>query len=205
MLGLMSGQIQGGGAGILDLLMKSAAHPSVNICGIALDVLSNLVPLDPVFIIQLLEILQRRAIVPHIIVGGVPTILASDVCGIDFHEFESFRQNTLTDALQACFRQNAPYYMNSCTSAIEEFCAAEPTVAVSFQLEAALYCMGAVSMEVMASQKNEMKLEEVEASGRNHNLQLTRCLSALGTKPVCITANPLTLAQLNHFLRQVGL
>jgi len=204
MLALMSGEIKGGGTGILDLLMKAAAHPSVNICGIALNVLSQFVPLEPGFPLRLLPVLQHRAIIPHIVVGGVPTILAADLCGVDFHEFESFRENTLTEALQACFRQNAKYYMDSCTSAIEEFCSAEGTVEVSFQLEAALFCVGAVSLEVVASKKNEMCSEDVAASDGIHDSQLLRCTNALGKKPVCITANPLTLAQLNRFLRQVG-
>lgn len=203
MVGLMSGQIQGGGSGILDLLMKAAAHPSIGICGMALDVLSQLVPLEPGFPLRLLPVLQHRAIVPHIFAEGAPTILAAELCGVDFHEFERFRENTLTEALQACFHQNPVYYLDSCTSAIEEFCMAEATVEVSFQLEAALYCLSAVSLEVLVSQKNEMKSDNGQAQPGSYDSQLSRCTHALGQKPVCITANPLTLAQLNRFLRQV--
>uniref|UniRef100_A0A7S1VM81 Uncharacterized protein n=1 Tax=Grammatophora oceanica TaxID=210454 RepID=A0A7S1VM81_9STRA len=194
--GLMSGVIQGGGAGLLDLLMKAAGHPSVNVCAIALEVLALLVPLDPNFPVRLLPTLQHRAIVPHTLENSIPSIVASSVCGVDFHEFESFREKVLTDALIACYRQNPAFYMDSCTSAIEEFCSADATVAVSFQLEAALYCLSSIALVTNRASTTTPELR--------HDSQLGRCTAALAKKPIFITANPLTLAQLNRFIGKFG-
>jgi hypothetical protein len=174
--------------------MKSASHPSVNICGIALEVLSKLLSSEIGLANQLLPILQRRAIAPHHFVNGVPSLVASDICGVNFHEFEIFRETILKDSLVACWKPNEEYYFASCTAAIEEFCSTHASAQVSFHLEAALFCMGAVAEETMAG-----------TDGRSsHSAYLLRCTAALGGKPQSLTSNPLTLTQACHFVRKVS-
>jgi hypothetical protein len=193
---------------MVDLLLNAAAHPMVNICGIALEALSGLAALDQNFPLQLLPILQHRAIIPHIMNGGLPSVEASEVCGVDIHEFDSFRSTILSNALASCYKRSPDYYMNSCTTAVEEFCTAPPTVKTSFQLEAALYCLGAVASDsISAGQILMTPSTTVVNVSRDMNdttkNQLSRCTEQLEKKPVCFTANPLTLAQTCRFLGKV--
>jgi hypothetical protein len=174
--------------------MKAASHPSVNICGIALEVLSKLVSSEIGLANQLLPILQRRAIAPHRFVNGVPSLVASDICGANFQEFEIFRETILTDSLVACWKPSEEYYFASCTAAIGEFCSRNASAQVSFHLEAALFCMGAVAEETMAG----------TAGLSSHSAYLERCTAALGGKPQSLTSNPLTLTQACHFVRKVS-
>lgn len=197
MVGLISGQIPGGGSGLLELLMKAGAHPFVHISSLAIEVLSKLLSLDASFPARLLPLLQHRAIIPYVLNGPAPSLAASATSGVDFYEFENFRQNILVEALVACYEQNPSYYMDSCTSAVEEFCSSSATVEVSFQLEAALFCLTAVAITVTGPSKKEGQGEG------NHNDQLSRCTKALATKPAFLPANPLALAQLNRFLGMV--
>jgi len=195
-------------SGMVDLLLKAAAHPSVNICGIALEALSELAAYDENFPLRLLPILQHRAIVPHVLDSGNPSLAASEVCGVDTFEFESFRSTTLSKALLACYRRNQDYYMNSCSVAVEEFCKAAPTVKTSFQLEAALYCLSAVADESIAAGQALLTKSFVEENARSdmsntNKNQLARCTQLLETKPVCMTANPLTLSQACRFIGKV--
>lgn len=195
-------------SGMVDLLLKAAAHPSVNVCGIALEALSKLAALDENFTLRLLPILQHRAIVPHVLDSGNPSLAASEVCGVDIFEFECFRSTILSDALVSCYRKNQDYYMNSCSVAVEEFCKAAPTVKTSFQLEAALYCLSAVAEESIAAGQALLTKSFVDEnatsdmSNKNKN-QLARCTQLLETKPVCMTANPLTLSQSCQFIGKV--
>jgi hypothetical protein len=179
------------GPGLLDLLLKSASHPSVNICAIALEVFAQLVGTEIGLVNQLLPVLQRRAITPHHFVNGIPTLEASDTCGVNFHEFEIFRDTVLADCLVGCWKANPENYMASCTAAIEEFCFANSSPQVSFHLEAALFCVGAVADEAISERSSP------------HSACLERCTTALTGKPRSLTSNPLTLAQVCIFLQKV--
>lgn len=181
------------GPGLLDLLIKSASHPSVNICAIAIDVLRELVSAENGLYNQLLPVLQRRAITPHLVVREVLSLEATDVCGVNYHEFENFRATVLKDALATCMQGNEAQYMASCTAAIEEFCSGSSSKTESFHLEAALYCMNAVADEVLAA---------VIVSP--HLAALRRCVTALAMKPESLMANALSLSQANIFLRKVN-
>lgn len=181
--------------GLIDLLMKGAAHPSVNISGIALGALAQVVRLDMSLGLQLLPLLQRRAITPHHVVSGAPYLAASDICGVNFHEFQIFRETILTDALVACYEGTSANYMDSCTSAVEEFCSENASSQVSLHLEAALFCIGAVA---------EIALRASEGGTFSHSAQLERCTSALAAKPSSMMTNPLTLAQVCRFLKKVS-
>lgn len=197
MAGLLSGQISGGASGLLELLMKAGAHPHIHISSIAIVVLYQLLPVDSTFSPRLLPLLQHRAIIPYVLNGTVPSLAAGASGGIDFYEFENFRQNVLVEALLSCYEQNSKYYMDSCTSAVEEFCSSSATVEVSFQLEAALFCLSAVALSVNKPFKTNDQGENA------HSQQLSRCTTALSTKPVFLPANPLALAQLNRFIGMV--
>lgn len=186
------GQQLNTGPGLLDLLLKAASHPSINICGIAIDVLGELVSSENGITNQLLPILQRRAITPHHFENSVLSLEASDICSVNYHEFENFRLTVLTDALIACFKCNEENYMTSCTAAIEEFCAATSSVEVSFHLEAALYCIGAVSDKVLGG-----------SFASSHIASVKKCIKALSEKPSSLKENPLTLSQANIFLQKV--
>ena len=205
-----SGKLDASASGMLDLLLKAAAHQSVNICGVALDALTELAAKDETFALRLLPILQHRAIVPHVLDSGNPSLAASEVCGVDTFEFESFRSTVLNVALKSCYRKNEDYYMNSCSVAVEEFCKAAPTVKTSFQLEAALYCLGAVADESIAGGQARLTKEFIaeNASSDMSNTkknQLARCTQLLEMKPVCMTANPLTLSQACRFIGKVSI
>lgn len=200
--------LESSSSGMVDLLLKAAAHPSVNICGIALEALSELAAFDENFSLRLLPILQHRAIVPHILDSGNPSLAASEVCGVEIFEFESFRSTILTNALVSCYGRNQDHYMNSCSVAVEEFCKAAPTVKTSFQLEAALYCLSAVAEESIAAGQALLTKSFVEENvssdmSNTSKNQLARCTQLLETKPVCMTANPLTLSQACRFIGKV--
>ena len=196
--GLATGQIPRGGSGLLELLVKAAAHPNVYISSLAIEVLSAFLPLDPSFPSRMLPLLQHRAIIPYVLIGSLPSLAAGAAAGVDFSEFENFRQNILADALVACYVQDPKYYMDSCTSAVEEFCSSPATVEVSFQLEAALFCLTTVALTVTGSSKRK------EEGAVTHYDQLSLCTKALSTKPTFLPANPLALGQLNRFLGMVS-
>lgn len=206
-MGADSEKLDSSASGMIDMLLKAAAHPSVNICGVALEALTELASKDATFSLRLLPILQHRAIVPHVLDSGNPSLAASEVCGVDTFEFESFRSTVLNDALRSCYGENEDYYMNSCSVAVEEFCKAAPTVKTSFQLEAALYCLGAVADESIADQAlltKELVADNASSDmGNTKKNQLARCTQLLEMKPVCMTANPLTLSQACRFIGKV--
>lgn len=196
-------------SGMVDLLLKAAAHPSTHICGIALEALSQIAIFDKNFPLRLLPVLQHRAIVPYVLNNGVPSLAASEFCGFDIEEFSSFRKTALAEALAACYKCSPDYYMNSCTVAVEEFCRASPTVKTSFQLEAALFCFVAVADESINAGQDLMTPETVAGNGSRDMTdtktnQLSRCTELLGKKPISVTANPLTLAQACYFIGKVS-
>lgn len=194
---LASGQLQGFASGLVALLLKAVEHPSIYICGIALEAVEKLVSIDTSFSLGLLPILQRRAIAPYTLTEDYPSLNASDVYGVSFNEFENFRETVMTDALVACFRQNPDQYMESCTAAMEEFCAASPSHDISFRIEAALFCLSAVAENMLAStlQDNSVAEGAVPPSDR-----ILRCTQLLGTKPVCVLTSPFAVAQMCNFL-----
>ena len=192
--------------GLLDLLLKAAAHPSVGISAIALEVLTKEVSAENGLVHQLLPILQGRAITPHRFSSGddgqsIPSILP-DENGSDmgigssscFTAFEQFRETALKECLQACWQVQPKSYLSSCAAAIEEFCRSESsTVQMSFHLEAALFCFVAVAEHpMMTDQRNSMV-----------SSYLRECMAALSIKPASLVSNPLTLVQACRFVEKV--
>jgi len=178
------------GRGLQALLLQAASHPSVNVCGIAIDVLRQFLPAESGLDSQLLPILQRRAITPYHAANGVLTLEASDICSVDYIEFENFRSTVLTDALVGCLKQNGEQFLASCTNAVDEFCSAAPSVHASFHLEAALFCIATVHSEVASS---TLETPAVAAA-------IQTCINALSKKPNSLMANSLTLVQANNLI-----
>jgi hypothetical protein len=177
--------------GAVSFLLKTASHPSTNICGLTLPVLSQVSSVDPYVAQQLLPVLQRRAIVPHRVESGRMSL--AGLSDGDFHTFQQFRDHELTGALLACWKADSDNYMDSCTSAVEEFCSDHASVNVSLHLEAALFCIESVAADEGDSQVHF-----------RHSKQLARCLMALSRKSTSMMANPLTLARMCTFLRKVS-
>lgn len=180
-------------SGVLNLLLKAASHPSVNICALGLPVLSNIVAGMPSLTPELLPMLQRQAILPHVVHDGTISFASHDACGVNATEFRAFREDVLSDALVACWRANSTHYMESCTSAVEEFCAERSSVEVSLQLEAALFCIEIVSAGGIG-----------EAGAYPHGAEMGRVLSALSLKSPSLMMNALTRARACRMLRMVS-
>jgi hypothetical protein len=180
---------------MISLLIQGANHPSVHICAICLQVLTRMMPVVLPLSHELLPVLQRRAITPHKLKGGLIDFDASDLCGVAFHEFQSFRATVLSDALVVCWKWNGNHYMDSCTSAVEEFCSVSSSIDVSLHLEAALFCIEQILIESM----------EVSTSDFPHNDQLRRLVSVLPAKPPSLMSNPLARERMCSFFRKVSL
>jgi hypothetical protein len=180
--------------GAISLLMKAATHPSVNICAIALDVLTRMLGIVPPLASELLPILQRRAITPHHTRDGILSLDAADQCEVNFHEFQNFRENVLADALIASWKSCPDHFMDSCTSAVEEFCSNQSLpIDVSLQLEAALFCIEQIGHEAM-----------ITIDDYPHDVQFRRIITALAHKPLSVSVNPLTRERMCRLFRTVS-
>jgi hypothetical protein len=176
--------------GLVSLLQKATANPSLNICSMALDALTAMARNSRLTTHFLLSALQRRAIIPHLFETGTLSLKATDSCGVALEEFLSFRANCLSEALIACCAADSHKYIDSCTSAVEEFCTETQFVDTSLQLEAALYCL-----EVVAN--------DLEVSSYHHD-HFLRLLRALQTNSPSLLSNPITLSQMCRVLRKVS-
>ena len=208
----------------MDLLVKAASHPSLNVYSIALDTFKFLINASSDLPTRLLPILQGRAIAPPCLVG-----LSSDYdVDIDFHEFERFREHQLTETLSNCYVNCRSYYMESCCIAIEEFCSSTPTPHTSFQLEAALFCLCAVSFDASkrallsnaspaaqaaaakacASQipgTSAVDVSAISEDAKHHDEKLSRCIIAVSKcQGLSSFNNPLFLSQLCRLLGRVS-
>lgn len=178
------------GPGILDLLLKAAAHPSTDVSGIALGALTEEVSSETGLVHKLLPILQGRAIAPHCFDGKqVPSLRMENQSEFGvFDSFDHFRTTSLADCLDACFKAMPEMYMTSCVAAIEEFCQPDASPQVSFHLEAALFCIGIVSEAAVHHDMTEYLME---------------CTGALARRGPSLDTNPLTLAQACRFIAKV--
>lgn len=180
--------------GAVNLLIKAGGYPFVNVCAIALPVLTRLIPRVPAIAVELLPVLQRRAIIPHHVVNGLLTLDVPDLCGVNFHEFQHFRSMILADTLVACYQGYANQFMDSCTAAVEEFCSVGSTEAVSLQLEAALFCIEKVAGATLTS-----------STTFPHKEHMSRMTNAFTAKPRSLLSHTVTRERLCSFLRSVSL
>ena len=196
-------------AGLQALLLKGASHPYTHITGMSLQTLIPYIAQDVSLASQLLPILQRCAITPYQ-ASNIPkessailppSFLSStyEVCGASYDTFQNFRESILQNALEACYKDNPASFTASCTSAMEEFCAdTNPggVLQTSLHLEAALFCLKAVSDLALSSESTSRNIQDQH---------LERITTALATKPPSLTGNPLTLSQLCQFVHKVCL
>ena len=181
-------------SGAVSLLVKGASHPSVHVCAISLPVLARILPFVSSLPKELLPVLQRKAIIPHHIRDGHINMDISDICGVSYDDFQSFRTTVLSEVLVACWRESGDHYMDSCTSAVEEFCSVLSTSDVSLQLEAALFCIEQVS-------SSALNVKNVTTTFEN---QLKRIFSVVPTKPPSLMSNPVTRERMCRFIRKVS-
>jgi hypothetical protein len=159
-------------------------HPSVDICGIALEAFSAVAPSNNEISTRLLPYLQGKAI--------IPVHLRNDAQG--YQDFVDFRDQFLIEALVACYTECSAFYWQSCSAAVEEFCQATVTPHLPHQLEAALFCLVAVSDKAKnAADKNSL----------NHHLE--KVVTALQGNSFTTTSNPLVMAQMCSFIKGVSL
>jgi len=212
---IKSGKLEGSERGLIDLLLKSATHPSIHVCGIAFEALIPIITTKSGLATQVLPIVQGKAIIPPSLIG----ISSQDECDVDYHEFERFREHLLVDILLHCYTSNRSYYLESCATAVEEFCSilSSPTPQTPYQLEAALFCLGAVSIDASkrallvsaspAAQEAALKacnlrndeslgIENIANDSRIHDEQLARTIHALYKGPSIATSSPLSLSQM---------
>lgn len=170
-------------SGLLDLLFKAASHPSVYVCGIAVEALSKISSSNNELSTRLLPYLQAKAIIPfHLI---------EDVEGLD--DYTNFRDRALTDALIACYMGCSAFYLESCGAAIEEFCQADPTPHLPYQLEAALFCMIAVSAYASKEPNKQML-----------HTQLERMITSLAKNSFSTTSHLMVMTKMSLFIGKVS-
>lgn len=167
--------------GLFDLLFKAAAHPSVDVCGIALEAFCDIAPSNAEIATRLLPYLQGKAI--------IPLELRND--GEGYEDFVDFRDRFLKEALIACYSGCTGFYLTSCASAIEEFCQAPLTLHIPHQLEAALFCMVAIAERAKKAPDKQI-LE----------LQLEKILSALKRNGFKATSKRFVMARMCSFIHE---
>lgn len=181
-------------SGAISLLVKGASHPSVHVCAISLPIIARILPLVSSLPNDVLPVLQRKAIIPHHVRDGKINLDTSDICGASFHDFQSFRMTVLSEALVACWRESGDHYMDSCTSAVEEFCSVLSSTDVSLQLEAAIFCIEQVSSTCLKGQNVNMMFDN----------QMKRIFSVVPAKPPSLMSNPITRERMCRFIRKAS-
>lgn len=189
--------------GLFDLLFKATAHPSVYVCGIALEALSAIAPHDKDLSTRVLPLLQGKAIIPFHLIG------AEDDAIEGLGDYRDFRERVLKDALIACHAGCGSFYLESCASAIEEFCLASPSPHLPYQLEAALFCMVAVSGNVVNKFRNVQKADattiNADSDAQLICSHLEKIVPALAKNSFSSTSHPLVMAKMCRFLNEVSL
>ena len=176
-----TGALEGSPDGLVDLLMKAAVHPSVYICGTAIEALSQLTPSSSELSTKLLPLLQGKAIIPF--------HLMSDNEGLG--EYINFRERVLADGLIGCYIGCNTFFLDSCTSAVQEFCEASPSAHLPYQLEAALFCMVAVAEKATKTAKQSAFCTQLETM-----------LSALAKSPSATSSHPLVMMKACRFVNE---
>lgn len=209
------------------MLLKAAAHPSVHVCGIALESLPSLILPGHRLSELLLPILQQKVVYPPHLVGSVDSDISMDVDDndIDFEQFNQFREDCLIEALEKCYLNNRVFYLESCAIAMENLCSVSPPLSASnvYQLEGALFCLRAVSIEASKrallmnsspaaqaaaarafSSRTGNIVENISEDAALHDQILVRCVAALTKAPSCPSSNPLALSQMCQFIGKVS-
>ncbi len=211
---LIRASIQAGQSlGILDLLLHACSHNSVHISGIAVEVIPLLVVDGSNLFNLLLPVLLRRSVWPESITSD-PNVLSPQQtpvdCDVSFDEFENFRESILATALDASYTFNPQHYMKTCVNIVTEICSTHSR-ANWRQLESAIFCINAVSIEackfavsesLQAGSVDKNQLNN-DSNGELHDTLLGRCVYSLAESPDVATCNPLVLAQMCRFIGKV--
>jgi len=193
---------------LVDFLLGTTSHPSIHVCGIALDAIHPLLGVQHDLSIKLLPILQGRAIIPPCLVN-LPSKVS---CNADMQEFERFRKFSLAETLMACYQSNESYYIKSCSSAVDEFCSAPSSPQLPYQLEAALFCINAVSVD--ASKRAALALHDETNMVTEHEIDnglfdihqgLEKCARSLTANPKIVSSSPLSITQASHFFAKYAI
>jgi hypothetical protein len=213
---LRSGKLQGSEDGMIDLLKNAVMHHHLSVYSIAIDALKS--TLNEETASDLLILLQGKAVIPPSLVG-----LSEDLIDIDLDEFERFREHQLADTLNECYVYCRSFYIESCCTAIEEFCSKSPTPLLSYTLEAAIFCLNSVSIDATkrallvtaspaaktaaakacASQNPKAPVMDLEVIGEDastHDALLSRCISAIYNRSDVESCNNLFLCQFSRML-----
>mmetsp|Transcript_1798 Transcript_1798/g.3860 ORF Transcript_1798/g.3860 Transcript_1798/m.3860 type:complete len:1156 (-) Transcript_1798:61-3528(-) len=182
---IKNGTLQASPDGLLDLLFKAASHPSVYVCGIAFEALSVIAPSNSELSTRLLPYLQGKAIIPFHLIRDVDGSL---------DDYVNFRERVLTDALIACYTGCSTFYLESCGSAIDEFCQASPSPHLPYQLEAALFCMIAVSKGASKTPDKQVLCGQLE-----------KMIAALAKNSFSTTSHPLVMAKMCRFINNYAI
>lgn len=192
--------------GIIEFLLKTAYHPSLSICGLTLSVIHCFASKTNLLAKELIPLLQRKAIIPHYLDSetGNLAIAGDDEYGASVDEFLRFRESVLAEALTTCCEFESDAYIESCTSAIEEFCATDTKqdgARLSFHLEAALFCVETLGF--VLSPASTMARVDCAAASLVFSEHFFRCISAVSQKHVpSFASNPLTVARLSILLQR---
>lgn len=179
--------------GLVEILLKVASHPHVNIASIAIQTIPLLFSPENSIVREALPVLQRRAIIPHEIVDDKMELKTESYADVSFEDFLDFREHVLSDTLVECWKTDGQGFFDSCTSAIEEFCTKDSSLSVSLFLEAAIFCIEGVGSTVMSSHH---PCEQTE--------HLKRCTQALVSRPGSLLANPFTLSRMAGMIQKVS-
>lgn len=206
--------------GMIELLVKAISHPSRHVYSLALEAFAFLLNQDDDLATQILPILQSKAIIPPSLVG----LSSSYDLDMDFDEFERFREFHLNDILCTCYINCRSYYIDSCCMAVEEFCTMAPNSHTPFQLEAAFFCLSAVSfdaskrallanatprsLEAVARASSsqlpgtkKLDINIIATDAANHDEKLARCILLLSKcNMIPSFSNPFLLCQICKLL-----
>ena len=180
---IQDGTLQASPDGLFELLYKAVSHPSVPVCSIAIEALAVFTPSNSELSTRLLPCLQGKAI--------IPVNIMEDVNG-RLDDYINFRDCVLADALIACYTACISFYLESCRSAIEEFCQAKSSPHLPYQLEAALFCMIAISAKASKTSNKEVLCG-----------QLDKIMSALKTNNSA-TSHRIVKPQMYRFVSKVS-
>lgn len=204
-------------------MLKAAAHPSVHVCGLALEALPLLILPRNSLSEHLLPILQQKVVYPmHLVSDTAVQTMELENADTDFEEFNQFREDCVMDTLTKCYLNNPVFYLESCMIALERLCETSPTSPSSdiYQLEGVLFCLRAVSTEASKiallvnagpaaqaaaarafTSRRNCSIDNIGEDAIRHNDILVRCVLALAKAPPI--SNPLVLSQMCQFIGKV--
>lgn len=131
--------------GVIDILVRAASSSSFGTAGMAIETLVSLMKVSSGISLEVMSVLHRSAVIPD---GS----LLGDHESPSFDNLVSFRDEILTPALRVCWQIDPSNYAQACMLVIDS--PVEPNVQDS---EAALFCIEAVSEEILSRQQDQLQ------------------------------------------------